>query len=95
MRAIVNVSKGSYYVKYNGLTFDVDELQSSRITLSIKGIDVDFSFNEVIIVDLQKELQTAFDNFNWGSDVKTYRRLIDYCNINMIEVVPPTYNCPA
>lgn len=67
MKAIINVSKGSAYSKFNGHTFEVAEMFSSGI--SIKGLNTefpenktDFSFAEIFIVDLQKEVETSVKN---------------------------------
>lgn len=79
MRAIVNIRKSSAYAEYNGLTFEVAETKANtqsekvRITLKIfrkdigKEVSVDFSENEVIIVDFQKEIQKAYDDVNWDA----------------------------
>ncbi len=58
MKAIVNVSKGSAYSKYNLLTFDV---LSNLISLNIQGKTVDFQHKEVIIVDIEEEFKKAFN----------------------------------
>lgn len=62
MKAIVKVHKLSSYAKYNYLTFDVKEVVSRNlIALNVNESTVDFSFKEVIIVDLQKEALKAFE----------------------------------
>ena len=95
MRAIVNVNKGSFYSKFNGLTFDVVELYSNIITLQINNIKTDFSLFEVIIVDIQNEYQKSYDNYNWGSDHNTYNNLKNYCLKNDISNIKLEYNCPS
>jgi hypothetical protein len=62
MKAILNINKASQYAKHNGLTFEVVELLNSMVALNINGATTDFSFNEVIVVDVKKELAEAFNN---------------------------------
>lgn len=54
MKAIVKVKKASAYAKYNGHTFNVESIMDKLICLNINGNSVDFSFTEVILVDVQK-----------------------------------------
>lgn len=101
MKAIVKVNKNSSYSRFNGLTFEVKEVLSQQIALFIpslelgKDLTTDFGHSEVIIVDIENELQKAYDNYNWGSDTRTYRNLEAYCIKNGIIVSKPKYNCPA
>ena len=102
MKAIItNVKKSSGYSDYNGLTFDVVEILSNIICINIpsKICDgrfdrVDFSYSEVTIVDIQHELQSAYDNWNWGSDTKTFINLKKYCDERGIKY-KYNYNRPA
>ena len=102
MKAIVtNVRKESNYSKFNGLTFEVVGVLSSLIALSIpdecgKLRTVDFSFNEVFIVDFEKELQKQFDIANWygGQERVKYANMESYKSKKEI-ICETTYNCPA
>lgn len=83
MRAIVNVKKGSGYSKFNGLTFEVKEYFSNIVCLKIPSqldIDrfdsVDFSLNEVFIVDVQ-------------SSIKALENQIEFMNSLDEEKAPP------
>lgn len=101
MKEILKVDKASAYAKLNGLTFKVSEILSQSISLFIyvpehgKEVKVDFSHSEVFIVDIQNELQKAYDIFNWGLDLRTYPNLQKYCTSREILVNQPNYNCPA
>ena len=101
MKAIVNVNESSNYARFNGLTFEVAEVLSQQVAVLIpskefgRDIVTDFGHIEVIIVDIEKELQKAYDNYNWGSDNKTYRNLEAYCKKRAIVINKPVYNCPA
>ena len=83
MKAIVKVKKGSVYSNFNGLTFEVEEINSTFVRLDINGISTDFLYTEVIIVDIQKEYQKAFDNYNFNGD-STVIRLQTYATKNTI-----------
>ena len=70
----------------NGHTFEVKQILSNLVALSIPSqicegrFDTcDFSFDEVIIVDIDNEVQQAFDDYNWGNDNRTYFGLKFYC----------------
>ena len=87
MKAIITgVKKSSGFANLNGHTFEVKEILHELIAMSIpsKMIDgkfdtCDFSFAEVTIVDIDNEVQQAYDDYIWGSDNKTYYRLKNYC----------------
>ena len=82
MKAIVNVRKRSFYSKYNGLTFEVSQFLSNIVALDIHGqTTADFRFNEVLIVDVDKELSKA-----WTTDIKAYNNLKAYCEVNKIDL---------
>jgi len=59
MKAILKAKSGSAYSAFNGHTFDVVEFNNSYISLQGLGFNtttlVDFTFTEVLIVDLDKE----------------------------------------
>jgi hypothetical protein len=95
MKAIINVNKNNQYSKYNGLTFDVKEILNSIVSLDVNGITTDFSFNEVMIVDFQEELQKAYDDFNWDGSSRRYSKLLKYQDFNGLKPIKLTYNCPA
>jgi hypothetical protein len=100
MTAIVNVDKSSSFSKYNGLTFEVNDVFPKVIHLIVNDHEMDrdmihLNHKEIMIVDIQKELQVAYDNYNWGNDHNTYMNLQLYCLINNICIKAPEYNCPA
>jgi hypothetical protein len=80
MKAIVNVSKGSAYAKYNGLTFEVRQLLNEVVALVINEQTVDFYFKEVVIVEVKKELENAFNN----NKVQDFVKLKKYAELNGI-----------
>ena len=62
MKAIIKINNASYYSKFNFLTFDIEEMGSSFV--SIKGLNpefpnnkTDFSFDEVFIVDIETQIK--------------------------------------
>lgn len=81
MKAIVNVKSKSLYSKYNGLTYDVqlETLNDRTITLLIDNVEVQFSLNEVIIVDFQKLYETSYirDDFNRFDILSRYLEIND------------------
>lgn len=85
MKAIIkmNSSSSSYYAKFNFLTFEVSEIGSSFV--SINGLNpefpqnkTDFSFDEIIIVDIAKEIEKA-------KDLKKIAGLQRYCTLKKIQ----------
>lgn len=105
MKAIITLRTGAFANLF-GLTFDVVDIHvDGRISLNVKGNTTDFSFKEVLILDLQNEIQHAFDNKNWNSSATTtmpsspkagalYYALNQYRVKNKIEFIP-IYHCPA
>lgn len=92
MKAIINVQSPSFYAKYNFLTFDVFEIGNTWV--SIKGLNpefpqnqTDFAFNEVFIVDIEKEMQQARENADWygGEATRKFNSLKKYCEFRKIE----------
>ena len=87
MKAIITgVKKSSGFANLNGHTFEVKEILHSLIALKIpskldisKFDTVDFSFAEVTIVDIDDEVQKAYNDYCWGNDNITYWRLKNYC----------------
>ena len=85
MKAIIN-TKSASYKHLNGKTFNVKEVFSSFASVEVpneyvKGgiIFTDFNYNEMLIVDIDVEIQKAFDGHNWGNDHKRYIHLKNYC----------------
>ena len=93
MKAIITgVKKSSGFAYLNGHTFEVKEILSNIVALSIpsKIIDgkfdtCDFSHEEVTIVDIDNEVQQAYNDFCWGNDNSTYIRLKNYCIVKSIK----------
>lgn len=94
MKAIVNVKKSNQYSKFNFKTFEVVEVLSNLIALNLNGVTTDFSHKEVIIVDIENEMQIAYDNYNWGTNIYVFHNLRSYCDKNKIDV-KLEYKCPA
>lgn len=95
----------SNFRNLNGLTFPIIEIGYSDHTpnkatycLDINGVKTDFSQMEIIVVDVQDWLQSAYDDYNWNSRsqgvARIYRALMGYVTANNI-AFQPTYNCPA
>jgi len=86
MKAIItNLSKESSYYDLIGQTFEVKEVLHSNVALIIEGITTDFYFKEVFIVDIEKEVQIAYDLSNWlSSNTSHYSRLKNYCKAKNI-----------
>lgn len=92
MKAIVSVNPKSSYSRLNGLTFDVIEILSSLIVLNVNGKTIDFTYQELLIVDINIEIQKAKNDADWNSSyLKTFENLKKYCEINKIEYVKPIF----
>ena len=92
MKAIIKINNASYYSKFNFLTFDIAEMGSSFV--AIQGLNpefpnnkTDFSFDEVFIVDIEKELQKARESSEWygGEATRKFNNLKKYCEFRKIE----------
>lgn len=91
MKAIIN-TKSASYKHLNGKTFNVKQVFSSFVAIEIPSqicegrLDTcDFNHDEVLIVDIDAEIQRAFDDHNWGNDHKRYIHLKNYCIIKKIK----------
>jgi hypothetical protein len=91
MKAIIN-TKSASYKHLNGKTFNVKEVFSSFASVEVpseyvKGgiIPTDFNYNEILIIDIDAEIQKAFDDHNWGINHKAYIHLKNYCIVNKIK----------
>jgi hypothetical protein len=85
MKAIINVPKGSSYANRNGLTFDVFEILSKVVVLDIEGITTDFSFKEVLIVDIQEEVKNYTNTSGLSkNDERIFFNLLAYQQSNGI-----------
>jgi len=85
MKAIIN-TKSANYKHMNGKTYEVKQLFSTFAAIVlpseyVKGgfICIDFNLSEIIIVDIDSEIQKAFDDHNWGNDCRRYIHLRNYC----------------
>lgn len=101
MKAIIKTKKSSGMSYLNGRTFEVKQILSNLIALSIPSqicegrFDTcDFAFDEVIIVDIDAEIQKAFDDYNWSGIYPSYFNLVNYCTKNGIKT-NEKINCPA
>lgn len=88
MKVIININKKNQYSKYNGLTFEVKYFGCTYV--GVKGLDkqypenqCDFSFNEVILVNLQEELRLAKESTEYNA-LSKHQTLIGYCIKNKI-----------
>ena len=97
MRAIVNVKKGSGYSRFNGLTFEVKEFFLNIVCLKIPlqynpedFISVDFTLNEVFIVDIQpsiKALKNQIEFMNGLDEEKDELNFLEnYCKVKKIQL---------
>lgn len=100
MKAIINTKKSSGLSHLNGKTFEVKEILSNIVALSIPSqicegrFDTcDFAFDEVIIVDIDAEVQKAYNDYCW-SESKQYIKLKNYCIKNRIKT-NEKIKCPA
>lgn len=98
MKAIINVKKGSAYANLNGHTFTITAMYNTSVDLAIpnelgKVITTSFGFEEIIIVDIQTIIQSAFDSYNWDGNT-TYIKLQTYCAIKNYQI-DVKYNCYA
>jgi len=73
MKVVINVHSASAYSKFNGLTFEVKEILSNLIAVSIDNRTVDFLYKEVVIVDFQKELKEAWEKAE--NDLNVHEKL--------------------
>ena len=99
MKAIIKVNNQSAYSKYNFLTFEVKEVLRDIISIKIEeNLSADFSIREVIIIDFDKEYQSAYDANNWAANWKNsacFHFLCEYALLNNICSKKLEYNCPA
>lgn len=88
MKAIINIkNKHSQYHKFNGLTFEVVDLLSTSVGLI--GLtpnnpfnQTDFSFDEIIIVDIKNEIIKGFVEHN----DEVVNKLRAYLRLNNIKL---------
>jgi len=101
MKAIINIKrKSSGYSYLNGHTFEVKQVLSNLIALQIpsqicegKFDTCDFSFDEVIIVNIDEEVQSEYNQYCWDGK-GCYNNLRYYCIANRIKT-NEVMNCPA
>ena len=93
MKAVVSVHKRSAYAYLNGHTFTVKSIYNSTVILDVNGVHTSFSFSEVFIVDIQKEMQNAFNDYNFYGNT-TFFKLNTYCEKKGYKV-DVINNCPA
>jgi len=101
MKAILKVNKGSSYAKYNYRTFGVNSIMNGLFNLTfpaqtdaigmplIPEFTADFSYKEVLIVDIETEMQNLREMSDWYGGQHTYNflRLSDYCDARKIKVL--------
>jgi hypothetical protein len=93
MKAILN-TKSKNYSHLNGLTFEISDLLNGNVGLI--GINkefpknqVDFSFDEIFIVDIETELQKASEDNDWyGGYERGYKlqALKYYCQMKGLKL---------
>jgi hypothetical protein len=86
MKAIVNVNKKSDYAKYNGLTFEVVQIMDKLICLNINEVDTDFSFTEVLLIDLEKYYLEEIEYMKESGISGGYEKLKNYIQKNNIKI---------
>ena len=101
MKAIINIKRKSSGFSYlNGHTFEVKEILSNLVAVQIpsqicegKFDTCDFTFDEVTIVDIDNEVQFAYDLYCLDGK-GLYVNLRYYCIANRIKT-NEKINCPA
>ena len=101
MKAIINIKRKSWGYSYlNGHTFEVKEILSHLVSVQIpsqicegKFVTCDFAFDEVIIVDIDNEVQSQYDQYCWDGK-GCYVNLRYYCIANRIKT-NEKINCHA
>ena len=88
MRAVINVPKKNQYSRLNGLTFEVGDIMPNGLGLVGVNVEfpknqVDFSFKELIIVDLVDELKVSKTGRALSSN---FECLLNYCEVNKYEI---------
>lgn len=94
MKAIItSVKKASGYSKYNGLTFEIKDYMKGLVGLKIPSkldIDkfdtIDFSWNEIMIVDIQSQIKNCENSIKYfeslsrpdGKQINEYQNQINY-----------------
>lgn len=87
MKVIINIkNKRSQYAKFNGLTFKVAELMFGSVGVLLRQGNfnqTDFSYDEVIIVDIVEEIKKVKDS-NSINDERAFKILVDYVKLKEI-----------
>ena len=79
MQATINVHPDNQYAIFNGQVFSVKEIMSRLIAMDINGVTVDFTHDEVTIVDFDKEMEIATKSANTAAFyLATYNNLKSY-----------------
>ena len=65
--------------------------------LSVNGTGVDFTCDEIMIVDFATEMQMAFDNHNFYGRQEHYSIYYELCMYASLKGIKftPEYTCPA
>lgn len=85
MKAIINVNKNSSYAMYNGFTFDIKEVFSNTLDLNVYGTTTNFSFTEILIVDINEEIEKLQNDCKYPGSIdarKLLNKLSYYKEIN-------------
>lgn len=88
MKIIINTPNSDR----NGQTFTADCFHENG---SVSALEATFAPTEFYIVDLQSEMQRAYDSFNWNSSDSRYHKFLSYCKAAGIAMPKVEYNCPA
>jgi hypothetical protein len=105
MKAILKVHRNSAYSIYNGYTFEIKQIFGdvrAMYSLLINGNKVDFTANEIMIVDFQEEYKKCCDTkinkpYAMNQDIQDglyfpientelYKHLTSYAKINKIKM---------
>ena len=94
MQAIIWVNKKSQYFNHNGKTFKIGDLLHGGAGLigvneQFPENQTDFSFDEILIVDIVNELAKARHESIYGSSAEAFsivKMLNNYCAIRDIKI---------
>jgi hypothetical protein len=93
MKIIINTPNSDK----NGHTFEVICFYENGCVTALEEtlLQTTLKPTEFYIVDLQSEMQRAYDSFNWNSSDTRYHKFLSYCKAAGIAMPKVEYNCPA
>jgi hypothetical protein len=88
MKAIINCFVKNDLSIYNGLTFDIVGHCNGCIEVDINGIINDMQLDEIMIVDIQREINHSIIRYDRMFFDYWYDILKQYCKVNKIKIKP-------